>query len=336
MLRESRLNRIWYEGEAPGVNLRLLAGLYRVLAALRRFMYRAGILRGQRPPVPVIVIGNLTVGGTGKTPLTLALVQAMQRRGFKPAIVSRGYGGKRGKDVLRVDADTSPQRAGDEPVLLAMRSGVPVFVHHRRFRAAQSAFAAGADLVVCDDGLQHYALARDLEIVVVDGQRGIGNARLLPAGPLREPVKRLWRADYVVVNGARRLNPDVFGASQYNMRLEAAALVNLRTGERLAPDALNGQRCAAAAGIGNPQRFFSTLAELGYSANCRAFPDHHQFQTGELDFAGELPLLLTEKDAVKCRAFARSNWWYLEVAAVLDEPLFDDIAGRLKRMSHEN
>lgn len=335
MSRDAWLNRIWYEGAPPAWWLRVPSLLFAAASALRRALYRFRILRQARLPVPVIVVGNITVGGTGKTPLVLQLVLALRNAGFAPGIVSRGYGGENSNQPLAVTAATSPRRAGDEPVLLASRSGAPLWVHPHRAQAAEALLATSAvDVIVCDDGLQHYALARDIEIAVVDGMRGFGNGRVLPAGPLREPLRRLHDVDHVVVTGTGMawpgpsLPPEVEGRTA-TMLLRPAALVNLRSGERRPPDALADQRCAALAGIGNPQRFFSSLAELGYTATCRAFPDHHIFSAADFDFAGDQPLLMTEKDAVKCREFARPDWWYLEIDAELEQVFFDRIAGRL-------
>lgn len=337
MRRDAYFNGIWYEGRPAPWWQHVLAVVFRFAGALRRGLYRAGILRRVGFPVPVIVIGNLTAGGTGKTPLVLALIHALRERGIRAGIVSRGYGGRPGKMPLHVTAETPSAQAGDEPVMLAARARVPVVVHPRRARAALALLATHpVDVVICDDGLQHYALARDIEIAVVDGQRGLGNGRLLPAGPLREPPARLRAVDHVVVNGEASVQTQasLARAGSVNitpMRLEATALVNISSNERRPPDAFADRHCAAIAGIGNPQRFFSTLGELGYRAECRAFPDHHAFTREDFAFVGERPLLMTEKDAVKCRSFASPGWWYLEIAAKLDESFVEAIAAAVRR-----
>lgn len=341
MRRDAYFNRIWYGNEPPAWWQLILAIIFRFLSALRRGLYRVRILRGEKLGVPVIVIGNLTAGGTGKTPLALALVGELRERGFKPGIVSRGYGGRPGRVPLKVTAETPVAQAGDEAVMLAARGNVPVFVHPRRSRAAYALLAAhSVDVIVCDDGLQHYALARDIEIAVVDGQRGLGNGKLLPAGPLREPPTRLRSVNHVVINGepsvqAQTTLSKIDPAKITSMQLEAVALVNISNSERLPRDAFVDRHCAAVAGIGNPQRFFSTLGELDYRAECRAFPDHYTYKREDFEFVGERPLLMTEKDAVKCRAFAAPDWWYLEIAASLESSFVDALTARLKALQGE-
>jgi tetraacyldisaccharide 4'-kinase len=272
----------------------------------------------------VVVVGNLVAGGTGKTPLVLWLAEALRARGFRPAIVSRGYGGANERPCeVAIGGDAA--RYGDEPLLLAERSGVPVWIGRDRASAARAAIAAhpDRDLVICDDGLQHYALARDFEIAVED-ERGYGNGLLLPAGPLRESPSR--QVDATVVNGA----PARAGA--FAMRLEPAGFRGVRDPQRTAAaDALRGLRLHAVAGIGNPARFFATLASLGLAFTPHAFPDHHAFAPADLDFPECDAVLMTEKDAVKCRAFARESWWYLPVVAQVDPALADLVLDKLKR-----
>jgi tetraacyldisaccharide 4'-kinase len=303
----------------------LLAPLSLVFGAavgVRRLTYRAGWRRTERLPVPVVVIGNLVAGGTGKTPLVLWLAAALRARGFRPAIVSRGYGGANDQPrEVAIGGDAA--RYGDEPLLLAERSGVPVWIGRDRVSAARAAVTAhpDRDLVICDDGLQHYALARDFEIAVED-ERGYGNGLLLPAGPLREPPSR--QVDATVVNGA----PARSGA--FAMRLEPVGFRGVRDPHRTAAaDALRGQRLHAVAGIGNPARFFATLASLGLAFTPHAFPDHHAFAPGDLDFPDCDAVLMTEKDAVKCRAFPRDDLYALRVEARVDERLADLVALRL-------
>jgi tetraacyldisaccharide 4'-kinase len=286
-----------------------------MLVALRRLLYRVGVLKATRLPVPVIVVGNLTVGGSGKTPLALALVAWLRQAGHSPGLVSRGYGGH-ARELMPVRPDSDPALVGDEPVLLARRSGCPVWIGRRRAQAGQQllAFHPEVDVILTDDGLQHYALARDMEIVVVDGERGFGNGRLLPAGPLREPLSRLAEVDAVVVNGGAGGPP--LPVPAFSMALAGHGLVNLARPDLVVPPShFRGGRVHALAGIGNPQRFFDHLTALGLEIEPHPFPDHHAFM------ATDLPpgtVIMTEKDAVKCAAFGRPDAWFLAVDAEVD------------------
>jgi len=311
--------RHWYRFSWLSALLAPLSLGFAGAVAVRRFAYRAGWCGVERLPVPVVVVGNLVAGGTGKTPLVLWLADRLAARGYRPAIVSRGYGGANGRPC-EVAAGGDPGRFGDEPLLLAERSGVPVWIGRDRASAARAALAAHPDrnVVVCDDGLQHYALARDFEIAVED-ERGYGNGLLLPAGPLRESPSR--QVDATVVNGAPA-RPGTFA-----MRLEPAGFRGVRDPQRTAAaDALRGRRLHAVAGIGNPARFFATLASLGLAFVPHAFPDHHAFTPADLDFPDCDAVLMTEKDAVKCRAFARDDLYALRVEARVDERLADLVA----------
>lgn len=318
------LQRRWYSPDAlPAWWTLPLAGLYGGIGGLRRGLYRCGVLRARRLPVPVIVVGNIVAGGAGKTPLTIALVEALRARGHKPGVVSRGYGGSARVPML-LQGQPDPAVVGDEPVLIGLRTGVPVAVGAKRFEAARLLIDRGVDVIVADDGLQHYALARDGEICVVDGVRRSGNGRLLPAGPLREPESRLRSVDFVVCNGGE---PE---AGEVPMRLamaDAAAVAEPLHRQPLA--AFAGQRVHALAGVGNPQRFFDALRGQGVGVIEHPFPDHHRYVAPDFDFGDDLPVLMTEKDAVKCRAFAKSEWWSVPVNAVLPEAFFDAVAARL-------
>ncbi len=307
------LERVWYGGQGGGW-LRPLGWLYRGLMALRAQAYRHHLLRSERVDIPVIVVGNLTVGGTGKTPLTAWLVARLVEQGYKPGIATRGHG-RSGQGVLQVSATHLPAEVGDEPVLLARRTGVPVCVAARRLDAARQLQAIGCDVIVCDDGLQHLALGRDLEIAVVDGQRGLGNGRLLPAGPLREPRSRLATVDFVVLNGGDQAAAMTWPGA-LRMRLEGSVVLPLEPGT--APrslEAFKGQRVHAVSGIGNPGRFFASLRAAGLDVVEHPFPDHHAFVAADLAFDDAEPVLMTEKDAVKCEAFADPRLWYVPVEA---------------------
>jgi tetraacyldisaccharide 4'-kinase len=298
-----------------------LSLLFGLLVKLRRACYRCGVFQVVRLPVPVIVVGNLNVGGSGKTPLTIALVDWLRQVGFSPAIVSRGYGGN-ARTAMPVLPESDPAVVGDEPVLLARRAACPVWVGRRRAEAARQLLALHpeVDLLIADDGLQHLALARDVELVVVDALRGFGNGRLLPAGPLREPLSRLKQVDAVVVNGGPMVSAY---CPHFMMRIAGTRFVNLADPNWCVTAAhFAGQTSHAIAGIGHPERFFNQLASLGVSAMPLAFADHHAYVESDLP-AGNV--LMTEKDAVKCArlrfATARRDLWFLAVDAVVDAGL---------------
>lgn len=294
--REQRLLAAWYEGAPPPLWTRLLEPLYRAVSALRRTAYRRGWRRSGHPGAPVIVIGNLTAGGTGKTPLAIWLLQALAAQGRAPALVSRGYGGAEPPAPHRVAPADLPALAGDEPLLVARRTGLPVWVCSDRLAAARAAVAAGADVIVADDGLQHYRLQRDFEIVVIDAQRGFGNGRLLPAGPLREPVARLAEADAVVCNGRGPHCP----AGAIAMSLSGSEAVRLDGDERRALATFRGGEVHAVAGIGNPERFFAFLESHGLAVIRHPLPDHGSVPAGLLRPADGRPVLMTSKDAMRC------------------------------------
>lgn len=320
------LEKYWYRVRPLHALLLPASLLFAAATGLRRFAYRAGIARSERLPVPVIVVGNVTAGGTGKTPLTLWLAQALKERGLCPGIVSRGHGGSvRGPAAVAPASD--PAQVGDEPVLLASRSGCPVWVGRDRALAARALLAVHpeCDALIADDGLQHYALARDFEIAVVDGERRFGNGFPLPAGPLREPSRRLNRVDAVVVNGG--LEPLAgITVPQYRMEYRAGELYNLLDPKRRVPPGFfRGKRLAAVAGIGNPARFFATLEALGLAGVFRAFPDHHPFRPEDLLFQDVDAILMTEKDGVKCRSFATEKHWVLPIEAQVDRLLVEKI-----------
>ena len=307
-----RLVNAWYQGNSALFLLRPLEWLYRAVVQRKRQRFLAGQSPSYRAPVPVIVVGNITVGGTGKTPLILYLIEHCRARGVRVGVVSRGYGARPPSLPWRVTAEQSADEAGDEPLLLVQRSGVALMIDPDRARAVQALLSAEPlDLILCDDGLQHYRLARDLELVLIDAVRGLGNRRCLPAGPLREPEARLQSVDAVLFNGASADSTEGFGFT-----LQPTALVNVASGERQPLDLFApGQAVHAVAGIGNPQRFFRTLEALNWRPIAHAFADHATYSPESLEFSPSLPLLMTEKDAVKCRAFAQPDWWYLAVDA---------------------
>lgn len=314
----------WYRGHPLLWLLSPLSLLYALITWLRRFLYRHGWLSSQRFSMPVIVVGNITVGGTGKTPLTLALIDFLREQGYRPGVVSRGYGGHAEYPYCLGDQSTAAE-SGDEPLAIFRRTGIPVVVDPLRSRAVSWLHQhTDCNVVLCDDGLQHYALARDIEIVVIDGVRGLGNRLLLPAGPLREPLSRLQSVDFIVVNGKGMAWPD---ASV--MLLQPQAWLPVRH-DGNAPLPASGTRVHAVAGIGNPQRFFSQLQAQGFDVVPHAFADHHAYDAGDFVFPEALPVVMTEKDAVKCADFAAENWWYVPVQAVLPPAFLERLLQRLR------
>ncbi|MNC18785.1 Tetraacyldisaccharide 4'-kinase [compost metagenome] len=313
-----RLSAAWYQGHPALVLLRPLEALYRRVQRRRRADFLSGRKLAWRAPVPVVVVGNITVGGTGKTPMILWLIEHCRARGLRVGVVSRGYGATPPSLPWRVRPGQRATEAGDEPLMIVERSGVPLMIDPDRSRAVQALLAEEPlDLILSDDGLQHYRLARDLELVLIDAARGLGNRRCLPAGPLREPLERLAEVDACLLNGAAG---DSEAGFAFNLR--PSALVNLVSGERRPLDSLPaGQAVHAVAGIGNPQRFFTTLEALHWRPVPHAFADHASYSREDLRFSPALPLLMTEKDAVKCRAFAADDWWYLAVDG-LPSPAF--------------
>jgi tetraacyldisaccharide 4'-kinase len=335
------LQREWQKLGGGALILLPLAMVFRAGVAMRRFLYRARILPRWHARVPVIVVGNITVGGTGKTPLVLAIVAMLQARGRNPGVVARGYGRvpRREHDpmgVVRVYPDVAtPEHFGDEPVLIARRARVPVFIGPDRPAAARALLDAHreVDVLVSDDGLQHYALARDVEIAVVDGERGFGNGLPLPAGPLREPVSRLREVDAVVVNG--ECDDAMPAVNRFPMRFGAERFIALAGNREASVEefvlAARGHRVVAVAGIGNPGRFFDHLARLGVAARRIAFPDHHTFQPSDLRLPDAEVIVMTEKDAVKCGAFADARMWSLRVEAILPSEFDDFLMSRIAR-----
>jgi len=307
------IERIWSGRSALYLLLLPFSLLYGLVSNLLRLSYRCGWRKVWRAPVPVVIVGNLTAGGNGKTPVVIWLVQALQQRGFRVGVVSRGYGGKAECYPLVLGPDVTTREAGDEPVLIYQRTGAAVAVAPQRRQAVEALVnSEDIDVIITDDGLQHYALDRDIEIVVVDGERRFGNGWWLPAGPMRERATRLKNVSAVIANGGTAQQGELA------MRLAPGLAVNLLSGERREVSELNN--VVAMAGIGHPPRFFNTLRQQGVKiAKEVAFADHQHYTADTLN-ALILPgqtLVMTEKDAVKVRAFACADWWYLPVDAVL-------------------
>ncbi|MGZ9013735.1 MAG: tetraacyldisaccharide 4'-kinase [Burkholderiales bacterium] len=315
------LEQHWQRITPVSVLLYPLSLVFRAVIALRRAAYATGILKRERVAAPVIVVGNISVGGTGKTPMVLWLARFLSKHGRTPGIVSRGHGSAL-REPHPVSADANADRFGDEPVLLARRSGCPVWIGHNRAAAARALLEShpACDTILSDDGLQHYGLHRDLEVVVIDGARGLGNGCMLPAGPLREPASRLRSVDAVVINGPPRAVRS--GGKAFAMRLEGTEFRNLLNPEHLVDAGhFRNQRIHAVAGIGHPARFFSHLRDLGIEFEGHAFEDHHAFTPSDIDFPDADAVLMTEKDAVKCATFASEKHWVLPVDADPDAAL---------------
>ena len=328
-------HRVWYEGGAGYWVLLPLSALYWLIIKLRRLLYRSGVLTSKNVGVPVIIVGNITAGGTGKTPVSVWLARSLAERGFRPGIVSRGYGGSKSSSPMRVDAASDPSVVGDEPVLLAKRSACPIAVDRDRVRAAEMLVEDGVDLIISDDGLQHYRLKRSYEICIIDGTRWLGNRFVLPAGPLRETASRLFGVDQILVNG--RLRDECETAKEQNaieFGLVASEVCRLNASltrpiERFANMTVHG-----VAAIGNPTRFFDLLRAQGMQVIEHAFPDHAIISSGSLNFDDDFDILMTEKDAVKMGRSLSDRFWYvpveLEIDPVLAGPWLEQIDSRMK------
>lgn len=323
----------WYGEAAIPLGARLLEPLYAGASALRRSLYRRGWRKRHAVPVPVVVVGNITAGGTGKTPLTIELVERLRQAGWKPGVASRGYGREQPRTARWIETTTPVTLAGDEPALIAWKTGVPVRVDADRLAAAQALVQAGCDIVVCDDGLQHYRLARDIEIELVDAQRRYGNGHLLPAGPLREPVARAAQCDFRVANlGAASDQSSAASFGEWGMRLEIDRAQPLNGARSCPLSAFAGRRVHALAGIAHPQRFFTMLRARGIGVVPHAFADHHRFSAEDFVFASRLPVLMTEKDAVKCRAFADDDCYSVPLRAELPAAFWVALLDRLNKL----
>lgn len=323
------LDGIWYGGRSVPLALQWLESVYRAALDLRRTAYRQRWFKQTRLPLPVVIVGNITVGGTGKTPLVIWLVRELRQRGWNPGILLRGYGGS-AQTARLVSPDAAAAEVGDEALLLKRATGAPVAIGRVRSAAGALLAARGdCDVLIADDGLQHWALACDVEIAVVDGVRRLGNGRLLPAGPLREPAERLQRVDFVVCNG----HP---GEGETGMRVlgtEAWALSSPGRAEPLS--SFKGRRVHAVAGLGNPQRFFAMLVEAGLDVVPHALDDHHQFSGPELHFGDGLPVMLTEKDAVKCATLDLPDAWVVPAEAQLPQSFADAVHRQLCELRAE-
>jgi tetraacyldisaccharide 4'-kinase len=326
--QQGAVSAVWYGTHPLSLLLAPLSWVYCAFIRLRRLAYTGGLARVHRLGIRVVVVGGITAGGTGKTPLVIWVARFLRAHGLKPGIVTRGYGGHARHWPQQVRADSDPDAVGDEAVLLARRSACPVAAGPRRVDAAHSLVRyAGCDVIVSDDGLQHLALGRDLEIGVLDGVRRFGNGRCLPAGPLREPPSRLGELDMVVVYGRG-------GRGEFSMGYVSLGLRSLLDERPRAPGIFADRPVHAVAGIGDPGRFFAQLRSLGLQVVEHPFADHHRYVSADLDFGDGHPVLMTEKDAVKCRRFAQANHWYLPVEVKLQEAFGIRLMALLQRKPH--
>ncbi len=322
-----RLDYYWYRKNAVANLLRPLSWCFRGLVNVRRALYRFALLRRVRLPVPVIVVGNISVGGTGKTPMVIALVALLIKQGYRPGIITRGYGGEQTSQPIMVATDSDPYRVSDEAVLLAQRTQCLVAACPDRIASSQLLLSKGCDIIVSDDGLQHYRLERDIEIAVIDAARGLGNGYCLPAGPLREPKKRLDSVDFVVFNADSQTN-----GAHYTMTLRSHAPRCLFSDEERSIESFSHTAVHAIAAIGNPQRFYHSLKRLGLSVIEHSFPDHYRYTEQDICFDDGYPVFMTEKDAVKCRKIAQGDrYWVISIDAVLDERLSSSLLSALPK-----
>ncbi len=321
------LDNYWYHKNAVAISLLPLSGLFRVITGLRKLFYRIGLLKSVSLPVPVIIVGNINVGGTGKTPLVIHLSNLLYRQGYQPGVITRGYGGKQSTRPQLVTAGSDAYDVSDEAVLLATRCPCPVVISTDRVSSSQLLLNHGCNIIISDDGLQHYRLQRDIEIAVVDGERGFGNGYLMPAGPLRETTERLESVDFIVTNGESHRYSST---RSFLMRLKAHSFKSLHnTDEKNASDFL-GKEVHAIAAIGNPRRFFDLLRQLGLIIKEHSFTDHYRYSTSDIEFDDDLPVIMTEKDAVKCRQIVKAEkYWHLPIEADLEDEFNQKLLNKL-------
>lgn len=322
----------WYRKSVSWLTIGLLplSWIFSLIVCVRRYLYSHHYLRSCQFDVPVIVVGNITVGGTGKTPFVIWLAEWLVKQGYKnPGIVSRGVGSSKHITPFLVKPDSSAKEAGDEALLMARKTLIPVVIHPDRVKAVKYLLEhCHCDVVISDDGLQHYKLGRNLEVAIIDGARGLGNSQLLPAGPLREPPSRLLSVDFAVVNGGN--DQDEFAFTIVPTKFARVQKIyepkNIRD--------FSGQTVHAVAGIGHPERFFAMLELLGMQVIKHSFPDHYQYQLNDIQFADDYPVIMTEKDAVKCLRFAAQDCWYLDISISPNDKLQFALLSKLKEMNH--
>ena len=320
----------WYRPHPIRWLLWPFSALYCMVVWCRKQAYQLGIFKQYKIAVPVIVVGNITVGGTGKTPCVIWLAKQLQQGGFRPGIISRGYGSQAENYPQNVTPDSDPVIVGDEPIIISRHTQCPMAISPHRVEAAEYLLQHyDCNIIIADDGLQHAALARDIEIVVVDAERLFGNDLCLPAGPLREPISRINDVDFVIYNGG------IGDAYPFNMTLSQGEAINLMDND-MSKELIHfhDKTVHAVAGIGNPNRFFKQLINQGLTLQHHAFNDHHVFNADDLDFGDDVPILMTEKDAVKCQSFATKNMWFIPIEATMSGKLNHKIIQKLSEITN--
>ncbi|HLB56730.1 MAG TPA: tetraacyldisaccharide 4'-kinase [Coxiellaceae bacterium] len=331
------MNNIWYKKNIFQYLLFPFLLIYRVIIFIRYYLYKKNIFKSYKINAPVIVVGNISVGGTGKTPLVIALVNELKENGFFPGVISRGYGGKSKKSPIFVDQNSDPNLVGDEAILIAKKTDVPVVVGANRVDDAKKLLEMKCNVVISDDGLQHYALQRDIEIAVIDGTRGFGNGFCLPAGPLREPISRLRLVDFILINGnalmhIARLPKGVSLTAATHIHFTIDDFVNIHNeNKKLNLSELKNKKIIAVAGVGNPERFFNSLRTVGIVFSTKIFPDHHAFEKKDFESIADDIIIMTEKDAVKCNAFSDDRFYMARGHINVDDVFFQAVMRELKK-----
>ena len=329
MIAYKALTKLHYSKSLAPLFLLPLSAIYLLISFARKYLYRFNLLKSFKIQVPVIVIGNITSGGTGKTPLVIHLANELKKNGYHPGIISRGYGSKR-NGVSEVNKKSDVESIGDEPILIHKHTHLPVFIAKDRVLAAKALIKKykKIDVILSDDGMQHYRLKRDIEILVIDGTRRFGNGYLLPAGPLREPRRKVKSVDAIVCNEKKVID------GSYLMKYKSYFLINLKTKKKIPLNKVRLNNLHALAGIGNPDRFFNYLKALGLVFDSSSYKDHYRFTKKDFKTMNDKNIIMTEKDAVKCEKFARDNFWYLPVVAEIDSKFTDFILNKMKNIAH--
>ena len=323
---QQKLNSIWYKDEAVPLKYKLLSKIFSFFSGFRRNLYSIGFLKRNKIKCPVIIVGNITVGGVGKTPFVIWLVNQLQSKGYKVGVVSRGYGGKREQEPMLIIPQTSARASGDEPLLISKHTHAKIMVGKNRAKAAKSLFQEyRPDVIIADDGLQHYALGRDMEICLIDAEKGLGNQQLLPAGPLREKKERLDSVDLVVYKGKK--------AEQLSFHYEPLMVYKLgKTKQQKSIKDFRNQPIHAVAGIAHPDGFFKMLSDQGLAVIKHPLDDHHEIQASDLQFNDDSVVFITEKDAVKCGDIKTENVWVVVLKLVISEEHKNTILEKVEKV----